>query len=128
MFLSGALDDTPRHAPPLTPKGEGHAWGGVKITKGLTSLREIQNEQSKTKEMMVARSKDQSDDPIEPVSSGQIRLSSFLSGAISSPIAVVAARNTPASEGDKNTPPWSSSGTSPVLCRPSLRDIQMQQV
>ncbi|XP_008778209.1 uncharacterized protein LOC103698035 [Phoenix dactylifera] len=127
MFLSGALDDTPRHAPPpLTPKSEGLAWGGVKITKGLT-FREIQNEQSKTKDMMNPRSKGQSEDPVEPVSSGQIRLSSFLPGAISSPIAVVPARNTPASEGDKCTPPWSSAGTSPVLCRPSLRDIQMQQ-
>ncbi|XP_019702667.1 uncharacterized protein [Elaeis guineensis] len=128
MFLSGALDDTPRHAPPpLTPKSEGPAWGGVKITKGHTSLREIQNEQSKTKEMIIASSMDQSEDPVEPASSGQIRLSSFLPGAISSPIAVVPARNTPASEGDKSTPPWSSAATSPVLCRPSLRDIQMQQ-
>ncbi|KAG1347975.1 Inhibitor of Bruton tyrosine kinase [Cocos nucifera] len=128
MFLSGALDDTPRHAPPpLTPKSDGPAWGGIKITKGLTSLREIQNEQSKTKEIIIARSKDQSEDPVEPVSSGQIRLSSFLPGAISSPIAVVPAQNTPASEGDKSTPPWSAAGTSPVLHRPSLRDIQMQQ-
>ncbi|KAI8030843.1 hypothetical protein LOK49_LG01G02474 [Camellia lanceoleosa] len=52
MFLSGALDDNPKKdyaPPPPMPKSEGPAWGGAKIGKGSSSLREIQDEQSKTK-------------------------------------------------------------------------------
>ncbi|KAL0346927.1 UNVERIFIED_CONTAM: Inhibitor of Bruton tyrosine kinase [Sesamum calycinum] len=51
MFLSGALDDVPKTtAPPLVvAKSEGPAWGGANISRGLTSLRDIQDEQSKTK-------------------------------------------------------------------------------
>ena len=58
LFLSGALDDTPKPrlpAPvvPVTPKHEGPAWGGAKITKGPASLRDIQSEQRKTNEPVV---------------------------------------------------------------------------
>lgn len=129
MFLSGVLDDAPKEvAPPPTPKNEGPAWGGAKVLKGPTSLRDIQNEQSKIKECQHnRRPKDQSEGFAEEGSSGRIRLSSFLSGPTSSPIAVVPARVPPVSDGEKGTPPWAASGTSPVLCRPSLRDIQMQQ-
>ncbi|CAA3023845.1 Macro domain-containing protein XCC3184 [Olea europaea subsp. europaea] len=51
MFLSGALDDIPKSVapPPMIPKIEGPAWDGAKISKGSTTLREIQDEQSKTR-------------------------------------------------------------------------------
>ncbi|MQL74597.1 hypothetical protein Taro_006979 [Colocasia esculenta] len=129
MFLSGALDDTPREVPPPpTPKSEGPAWGGIKIAKGATSLRDIQDEQSRIKGMQAdMRPNNKTQNIVGSGSSGQIRLNSLVSGLVSSPIAVVQARMVPSPEGDKNTPPWSSSGTSPVFVRPSLRDIQMQQ-
>lgn len=128
MFLSGALDNAPRDvAPPPPPKSEGPAWGGAKILKGPTSLRDIQNEQSKAKESQPRMPKDQPKDLVEEGSSGRIRLSSFMSGSKSSPIAVAPTRASP-SDGEKSTPPWVAGGTSPVSCRPSLRDIQMQQV
>ena len=131
LFLSGALDDTsklslPTPAVPVTPKQEGPAWGGAKITKGPASLRDIQSEQrSKTNELMTTKAKDRHED--SPDSAGLLRLSSFMPDACSSPISVTPARAVPAHEGDKSTPPWSSSATSPNLSRPSLRDIQMQQ-
>ncbi|VAH30527.1 unnamed protein product [Triticum turgidum subsp. durum] len=131
LFLSGALDDTsklslPTPAVPVTPKQEGPAWGGAKITKGPASLRDIQSEQrSKTNELVTTKAKDRHED--SPDSAGLLRLSSFMPDACSSPISVTPARAVPAHEGDKSTPPWSSSATSPNLSRPSLRDIQMQQ-
>ncbi|KAJ0966364.1 hypothetical protein J5N97_027502 [Dioscorea zingiberensis] len=127
MFLSGALDD-PKHAPPPpTPKSEGPAWGGAKIAKSSSSLRDIQNEQSKTKEVINIRLNDRPEDSTGAVTAGQIRLSSFLPKTISAPIAVTSAQAVPTTEVEKNTPPWSSAGTSPVIGRPSLRNIQMQQ-
>ncbi|KAL5999358.1 hypothetical protein ACLOJK_040818 [Asimina triloba] len=128
MFLSGALDDTPIEVtPPPTPKSEGPAWGGAKISKG-SSLRDIQDEQSKIKESQSdRRMKERFDDFADDGNSGQIRLSLFLPVAQSSPIAVVPARGSPVPDGEKGTPPWSASGTSPNLCKPSLRDIQMLQ-
>lgn len=131
LFLSGALDDTPKLSlptpvVPVTPKQEGPAWGGAKIMKGPASLRDIQSEQrSKTNELMTTKAKDRHED--SPDSAGLFRLSSFMPDACSSPISVTPARAVPAHEGDKSTPPWSSSATSPNLSRPSLRDIQMQQ-
>ncbi|KAG2631819.1 hypothetical protein PVAP13_2NG048800 [Panicum virgatum] len=130
LFLSGALDDTPKPrlpAPvvPVTPKHEGPAWGGAKITKGPASLRDIQSEQIKTNEPVMAKAKDRFEN--SPDSAGRLRLSSFIPDARSKPIAVTPARSVPSSEGDKSTPPWSSSATSPNVSRPSLRDIQMQQ-
>ncbi|URE36853.1 Regulator of chromosome condensation (RCC1) repeat [Musa troglodytarum] len=126
MFLSGALDDAPapRHAPLPIPKNEGPAWGGAKFTHN--SLRDIQNEQSKTKEIIPTRSKGRCEDPTDPANSGKVRLGSFLSN-ISSPIVIVPAQGAAGPDGEKSTPPWSSSGTSPGLNRPSLRDIQLQQ-
>ena len=132
LFLSGALDDTPKPCPattvvPVTPKQEGPAWGGAKITKGPASLRDIQSEQkSKTNELITTKAKDRHEDSLD--SAGRVRLSSFMPDACSSPISVTSARTVPAHEGDKSTPPWSSSATSPNVSRPSLRDIQMQQV
>ncbi|KAL6880170.1 hypothetical protein ACP4OV_011735 [Aristida adscensionis] len=130
LFLSGALDDTPKPSLPVpvvpaTPKHEGPAWGGAKMTKGLASLRDIQSEQRKTNEPITAKTKDHFEN--SPDSAGRVRLSSFIPDARSSPIAVATARAVPSSEGDKSTPPWSSSATSPNVSRPSLRDIQMQQ-
>lgn len=128
MFLSGALDD-PKQAPPPppTPKSEEPAWGGAKMTKGLSSLRDIQNEQRKAKEITNDRLKDRPEDFTFAVSPGQVRLSSFLPRTISTPIPVTPARAVPTTEGEKNTPPWSSAGSSPVMGRPSLRNIQIQQ-
>uniref|UniRef100_A0ACD5UYW0 Uncharacterized protein n=1 Tax=Avena sativa TaxID=4498 RepID=A0ACD5UYW0_AVESA len=131
LFLSGALDDTPKPILPtpvvlVTPKQEGPAWGGAKITKGPASLRDIQSEQkSKTPDLMTSKPKDRHED--SPDSTGRVRLSSFMPDSCSSPISVTSARAVPAHEGDKSTPPWSSSATSPIVSRPSLRDIQMQQ-
>lgn len=134
LFLSGALDDTPKPslpapAVPATPKPEGPAWGGVKITKGPASLRDIQTEQSRTNEPASAKAKDRHEN--SPDSAGRAtRLSSFIPDARSSPVAVVAparAAVAPSSEGDRSTPPWSSSATSPNVSQPSLRDIQQMQ-
>lgn len=131
MFLSGALDDTPKPSPPIPvvpviPKQEGPAWGGAKITKGPASLRDIQSEQkSKTNELITTKGKDRHGD--SPDSAGRMRLSSFMPDTCSSPISVTSARAVPAHDGDKSTPPWSSSATSPNVSRPSLRDIQTQQ-
>ncbi|KDP39680.1 hypothetical protein JCGZ_02700 [Jatropha curcas] len=125
MFLSGALDDTPKDAapPPQTPKSEGPAWGGAKVSKGLASLREIQDEQSKTKVNQPSKNKDQVEDHADGKNDGKVPLSSFLP---SKPIPVVSSRTSQACDAEKSTPPWAS-GTPPLLSRPSLRDIQMQQ-
>ncbi|XP_031093907.1 uncharacterized protein LOC115998463 [Ipomoea triloba] len=126
MFLSGALDDVPKVEvpPPISPKVEGPAWGGAKIAKGSTSLREIQNEQSKIKQTILVKSQDHLEELSDGSNSGRVQLSSYLS---SSPVAVASARTTQVSDVERNTPPWATSGTSP-LSRPSLRDIQLQQV
>lgn len=122
LFLSGALDDAPKPAPPPTPKSEGPAWGGAKVTKGPALLRDIQNEQSKVNEVTIIKSKELMEDSV-----GLVKLGSFLPGPPSNPIAVVPTRASPSAEGDKSTPTWSSAGGSPVQQRPSLRDIQIQQ-
>jgi len=128
MFLSGALDDVPKkdYAPPPSPmpKSEGPAWGGARVAKGSTSLREIQDEQNKTKEIQPTRSKDQVEVVSDRKSAGKIHLGSFLP---SNPIPFVAAHVSQVSEGERSTPPWAASGTPPLVSRPSLRDIQMQQ-
>lgn len=126
MFLSGALDDVPKSvAPPppvVMPKSEGPAWGGAKACMGPKSLRIIQDEQSKTETKPTK--KKESEDHSEG-NSGKLPLSSFI---CSSPIAMAPARKVPTPDGDRNTPPWVASGTPPSLSRPSLRDIQFQQV
>lgn len=128
MFLSGALDDTPRPAPPPTPKIEVPAWGGAKVAKGPASLRDIQNEQSKVNMVTAFRSKERSEDSIELGGPGHVKLSSFIRVQPSSPIAVASARGLPSFEGEKDTPTWSSPGSSPLQSRPLLREIQIQQV
>ncbi|CAN0913507.1 Inhibitor of Bruton tyrosine kinase [Linum grandiflorum] len=131
MFLSGALDDSSNEEvapppPPPTPKNEGPAWGGAKISKcGRASLRLILDEQSKTTggnpKNIITPVDEQ---PTSRGGDGKVSLSSFIS---SKPIAVAAVACTShASVAEKGTPPWVS-GTSPLLSRPSLRDIQMQQ-
>ncbi|KAJ9179886.1 hypothetical protein P3X46_008200 [Hevea brasiliensis] len=123
MFLSGALDDTPKDVapPPQTPRSEGPAWGGAKVSKGFASLREIQDEQSKTKGNQSTKNKDQVEDHSDVKSDGKILLSSFLP---SKPIPVISSRTSQAPDAERSTPPWAS-GT-PLLSRTSLRDIQMQ--
>lgn len=127
MFLSGALDDNPKDVapPPPTPRSEGPVWGGAKVSKGPASLREIQDEQSKIKVNQPTRNKDQFEDLSNSRNEGKVLLSSFLT---SKPIPVVSTRAQQASDGEKGTPPWAAPGTPPSLSRPSLRDIQMQQV
>ncbi|XP_057984022.1 uncharacterized protein LOC131168537 isoform X1 [Malania oleifera] len=126
MFLSGALDDAPKDVspPPAIPKNEGPAWGGRKISKGSTSLRDIQDEQSKTKVNQLVGNKDEVEGLIDGRSDGKIRLSSFLP---SNPIPVASAHASQVPDGERCTPPWASSGTPPFHSRPSLRDIQLQQ-
>lgn len=128
MFLSGALDDLPKEAlpPPPTPKSEGPAWGGVKVSKGSTSLRDIQDEQKKFQVVRPSSSRPSVGDAIDNnKDEGRISLSSFMP---SNPIPVAQPRSSPAADGEKGTPPWAASGTPPHPSRPSLRDIQMQQV
>lgn len=127
MFLSGALDEVPEEVapPPPTPKNDGPAWGGAKFGKGSTSLREIQDEQSKIMGNKPPGVKDKVEDLSDLGSCGKIKLSSFLH---SSPIPVATIRIPQASDGDKNTPPWAAPGTPPQPFKLSLRDIQMQQV
>lgn len=128
MFLSGALDEAPKEVappPPPTPRNDVPAWGGAKFTKGSTSLREIQDEQSKIMGNKPAGGKDKVEDPSDFGSGAKIKLSSLLP---SSPIPVASTRCSQASDVEKSTPPWAASGTPPQLSRPSLRDIQMQQV
>ncbi|XP_039045491.1 uncharacterized protein LOC120185307 isoform X2 [Hibiscus syriacus] len=127
MFLSGALDDTPKQVtPPLpsTPHSEGPAWGGAKVSKGSASLREIQDEQSKLQVNQQTGSKTQVEDLSAGKGEGKILLSSFLS---SKPIPVVSVQSSQAPDVQKSTPPWASSGAPPHPSRLSLRDIQMQQ-
>lgn len=116
MFLSGALDNVPKDAPPPppTPKSDCPAWGGATISKGSASLREIllQDEQGKSKDISDVKS------------SARFQLSSFLP---SNPIPVVSAQTSQVPDGERGTPPWASSGTPPLVSCPSLRGIQLQQ-
>ncbi|KAG7580583.1 Regulator of chromosome condensation 1/beta-lactamase-inhibitor protein II [Arabidopsis suecica] len=128
MFLAGALDDIPMHvvAPPLKPKIEGPVWGGAEISKGLSSLRDIHDEQSKGRSHEPVRTtKNQSGDDSSGKTEGKILLSSFLT---SKPIPIEPAKSLLKSDVEKGTPPWASSETPRNLSRPSLRDIQMQEV
>lgn len=94
--------------------------------KGPSSLREIQDQQSKiVKGNKLAEVKVKVEDLSDFGSGGKIKLSSFL---LSSPIPVTPTRSSQASDGDKNTPPWAASVTPPQSSKLSLRDIQMQQV
>ncbi|CAN7052035.1 unnamed protein product [Brassica oleracea var. botrytis] len=127
MFLTGALDDNPKPVaapPPPKPKSEGPAWGGAAkvVSKAYSSLRDIQDEQSKTPQPHEpVRTRDESCGKTE----GKILLSSFLT---SKPIPVESTRSLQQSDVERGTPPWASSATPPHVSRPSLRDIQMQQV
>lgn len=126
MFLSGALDDAPKDVAPLppTPKSEGPAWGGVKVSKGPASLREIQSEQSKIWQYQPTSRRDKEEDLGDSKSDGRILLSSFLA---SKPIPMFSTGTSQSHDVERSTPPWQSSGT-PPFSRPSLRDIQLQQV
>ncbi|KAG4166932.1 hypothetical protein ERO13_A13G165100v2 [Gossypium hirsutum] len=99
MFLSGALDDAPKHIllPPPTPRSEGPAWGGAKVLKGKASLREIQDEQSKLQVNWLTGSKNQVEDlPEVRNEEGKILLSSFLP---SKPISVGSVQASQVSDG-----------------------------
>ena len=127
MFLSGALDEVPKDVAPFppTPKSEGPAWGGARISKGPASLREIQSEQNRIWVNQPTHSRDKEEDLGDSKSDGKkIPLSSFLA---SKPIPMVSTRTLQSHDGERSTPPWQSSGTPPIS-RPSLREIQMQQV
>ncbi|MBA0874435.1 hypothetical protein Goshw_016730, partial [Gossypium schwendimanii] len=127
MFLSGALDDASKHIllPPPTPRSEGPAWGSAKVLKGKASLREIQDEQSKLRVNWLTGSKNQVEDlPEVRNGEGKILLSSFLP---SKPIFVGPVQASQVSDVERTTPPWAASGGTHLL-RPSLRDIQMQQL
>ncbi|CAI9097502.1 OLC1v1033941C1 [Oldenlandia corymbosa var. corymbosa] len=126
MFLSGGLDDVPKCTvpSPAVVKSEGPAWGGAKISKGSSSLRAIQDEQSRTMGIKPTKVNNLPEEVSDGNNTTKIRLGSFLH---SSPIPVVSARTSQASDGERNTPPWAASGTPPSLSRPSLRDIQVQQ-
>ncbi|EOA29778.1 hypothetical protein CARUB_v10012869mg [Capsella rubella] len=128
MFLTGALDDQipkPVVTPPTKPKFEGPVWGGAKISKGLSTLRDIQDEQSKTRlQEPVRTTKNQSGDDSSGKTEGKILLSSFLT---TKPIPVESAKSLQQSDMERGTPPWVSSETPRNLSRPSLRDIQMQE-
>ncbi|KAF9670228.1 hypothetical protein SADUNF_Sadunf13G0046500 [Salix dunnii] len=80
MFLSGALDEAPRDAapPPPTPRSEGPAWGGAKVSKESASLRQIQDEQSKTKLNRPTRNKDKVGEHFDGKSDGKVLLSSLM--------------------------------------------------
>ncbi|KAL1064224.1 hypothetical protein V6Z11_D13G197900 [Gossypium hirsutum] len=126
MFLSGALDDAPKHIllSPPTPRSEGPAWRGAKVLKGKASLCEIQDEQSKLRVNWLTGSKNQVEDlPEVRNEEGKILLSSFLP---SKPIFVGPVQASQVSDVERTTPPWAASGGT-HLFRPSLRDIQMQQ-
>ena len=127
MFLTGGLDKPSKEVitPPPSPRVEGPAWGGAKVSKASSSLRAIQDEQSKSKGGLPAKSKDKLEQLSEDRVNAKLSLSSFMP---SKPIPVVPTCPLQLSDGDKSTPPWASSGTPPHLSRPSLRDIQMQQV
>lgn len=122
MFLSGALDDVPREVlSPPTPKSGGPAWVGAKV-----SLREIQDEQKKFQGLQISSSRTVVEDAIDySKTEGRISLSSFMP---SNPVPVVQSSSSPAIDAEKGNSPWAASGTPPHPCRPSLRDIQMQQV
>ncbi|XP_073309089.1 uncharacterized protein [Primulina huaijiensis] len=122
MFLNGALDDVPKSTPPpVVAKSEGPAWGGAKISKGLASLREIQDEQIKTNE---TRRTKQIEELSDGIVKGKLQCSSFVP---SSPIPMVPPQKAQVPTAEKDTPPWAASGTPPSLSRPSLRNIQLQQ-
>ncbi|KZV36433.1 hypothetical protein F511_22188 [Dorcoceras hygrometricum] len=121
MFLSGALDDIPKSTPtPVIAKSEGPAWGGAKISKGLASLRQIQDEQIKTNETKHTK---QIEELSDSIIKGKVQFSLFVP---SSPIPMVP-QNAQVPTAEKETPPWAASGTPPSLSRPSLRNIQLQQ-
>lgn len=127
MFLSGALDDIPKKEilPPPMPKIEGPVWGGAKLSKASSSIREILDEQSKCNGNQPACIKEQSNDA-SGRSAGKVPLSSFMP---SNPISVVSPKPLLTSDGEKSTPPWrATSGTPPSHSRPSLKNIQMEQV
>ncbi|KAL3696325.1 hypothetical protein R1sor_010401 [Riccia sorocarpa] len=144
VFLSGALE-APKvlpPCPPVTPKVEGPAWGGVNIPKGSASLLTIQKQQRSEpkidfgKALKVGSGKGSADrgssssKPLDPgpavadeadTSTTRIPLSQFVR---TSPIAV-SSRGSARGQPDNSPPPWAAATSG--ITAPSLRDIQMQQ-
>ncbi|GLJ32823.1 hypothetical protein SUGI_0661090 [Cryptomeria japonica] len=154
VFLSGALDEAPKvpEAALVPPKVEGPAWGGAKIIKDPMSLLEIQNQQivetnipstsEHNKSSSKCLSKDKHSDckvmrrsrglaeayemDVDEIETNHIHIPTNKLIRPSAPIAVNQGKGTGASDTEKSTPPWA--GTSPLMSRSSLREIQMQQV
>ncbi|KAI5065917.1 hypothetical protein GOP47_0018541 [Adiantum capillus-veneris] len=158
MFLSGALDcvtevPAPEPTPPL-PKSEGPAWGGAKQSSRLSSLREIQSQQTaeasavavddslgihfESKSMRTKQiAREQSRVPSEleehcstsPVDTGVTRYSLGQFIRTSAPIAVMPVKSTKVCasvNSDSSPTPWA--GTSPLTAASSFKEIQMEQV
>ncbi|BBN02425.1 inhibitor of Bruton tyrosine kinase [Marchantia polymorpha subsp. ruderalis] len=145
VFLSGALEaPKPLPPPPVTPKVEGPAWGGVNIPKGSASLLTIQTQQKYEPKydfgqaVKVGSGKGLAGDKVHvtpkhaesativveetEASSTRVPLIQFVR---TSPIAVNP-RSSSRGQPDNSPPPWAAAtpGTNAL----SLRDIQMQQV
>ncbi|KAH7845983.1 hypothetical protein Vadar_008308 [Vaccinium darrowii] len=100
MFLSGALDDVPKkdYAPPPSPMPKSEGLLGVVPELHKDPPLSVRSKMSRTK-------------PRRFSPQGAKTRRKFL---------IV-------SKGERSTPPWAASGTPPLVSRPSLRDIQMQQ-
>ncbi|KAL0410243.1 UNVERIFIED_CONTAM: RCC1 and BTB domain-containing protein 2 [Sesamum latifolium] len=133
-YTKKAIADIPQNkiATPTTSKKKNRKGGSLCFSVApLTTFQKPllhlwwwpKDEQSKTTGTKPTRKKEL-EDFSEGAIGGKLPLSSFLH---SSPIPMVTGRKGQASDGDRNTPSWASSGTPPSLSRPSLRDIQLQQ-
>lgn len=160
MFLSGALDSVPKVPVPIqapaVPKVDGPAWGGFQRNRGLSSLREIQSQQTaeasnapvedslhtqfssksvKAKQVagdVIKGSRSHGDPPemgLDNLDAGTSRLSLSQFIRTSAPIAVTPVKATKAASSmnpDSSPTPWA--GTSPLTSASSFKDIQMEQV
>eukprot|EP00250_Pteridium_aquilinum_P020342 c24788_g3_i2 orf=632-4153(+) len=158
MFLSGALDsavEVPAPVPaPSVPKPDGPAWGGAKRDSRLSSLREIQSQQTaeassvpvedstglsrsvKTKQIagdISVKGSKSHGEPGEPgldsLDTGTTRISLGQFIRASTPIAVTPVKATKVAlsvNSDSSPTPWA--GTSPLTSASSFKDIQMEQV
>lgn len=161
MFLSGALDNiavvpAPVQAPPV-PKADGPAWGGTKRSSGLSSLREIQSQQTaeassvlvddslgthfssrstKTKQVGgdISKGSKGHGEPGEPSSesidngTARISLSQFIRTSTPMAVTPVKAGKVTSSVNPDSSSPTPWAGTSPLTSASSFKEIQMEQV
>ncbi|MCO5587301.1 hypothetical protein L7F22_041248 [Adiantum nelumboides] len=157
MFLSGALDGVtevpvPVQASPV-PKSEGPAWGGAKWSSGLSSLRDIQSQQTAEGSIVSVddslgmhfdsksvRTKQTARDSSKVLGElGELSSTSLDPGAsryslnqfirTSAPIAVTPVQSATVCVSvnpDSSPTPWA--GTSPLTATSSFKEIQMEQV